>query len=114
MAEISSNTSKVKAPTWTGASGEIAILVSRGEPNRTDLQMEQAVADQAMRYLRSHTRDHHGISDVALALMVQLIAKDYITPPGSRLVALDREHVLAFAKVARKRLRELEAGHDGS
>lgn len=106
---MAENTSKVKYPDWTGADGEIAILVSRGEPNRTDLQMEQAVADQAMRYLRSHTRDHHGISDVALALMVQLIAKDYITPPGTRLVALDREHVLAYANVAKKRLGELAA-----
>lgn len=112
MPDVSSNTSKVKDPVWTGASGETAILVSRGEPNRTDLQMEQAVADQARRYLTGFTRDHHGISDVALALMVQLIAKDYITPAGTRLVALDREHVVAYAKVAKKRLGELEEHRD--
>lgn len=102
------NVSYVVPPKWTGANGEIAILVSRGEPRRTNLQMEQAVAAQVQDYLL-----HYGsrkASPVLIALATQLIAGDYITPVGSQHVTLTREHLLAYAQVARKDLGEAAKG----
>lgn len=105
---VSENISTVKDPKWTGAVGETAILVSRGEPNRSNLQMEQAVADQARRYLAQFSQNHTDApSDVVLALAVQLIATDYIKPPGIRTLRLTREHLLKYVEVAEKKLKEI-------
>lgn len=104
------NTSKVRPPTWTGASGEMAVLVSRGEPNRSDLQMEQAVAEQVQMYLVHHA-SWVGANPVLIALSVQLIAEDYITDQlGTRKVALTREHLLAYVQVAKAKLTEAGSG----
>lgn len=99
------NVSHVVPPKWAGANGEIAILVSRGEPRRTNLQMEQAVAAQVQDYLL-HYGDRKA-SPVLIALATQLIAEDHITPDGKQAVALTREHLFAYAQVARKSLGEL-------
>jgi hypothetical protein len=96
----------MRTPTWTGADGEMAVIVSRGDPRRSDLQMEQAVAGQLRDYLMHHGKGQH--PPTLLALITQLIAKDYITPDGSQQVTLTREHLLAYVQVARERLGELE------
>lgn len=102
------NTSPVPNPQWTGAPGECAIVVSRGEPRRTDIQMELAVAEQMRNYLLHFTDEKP--SELLLAITTQLIAEDGITPVGRQNVELTREHVLAYLVWGRKRLSELEAG----
>jgi hypothetical protein len=104
------NQSKVKNPSWTGADGEYAVVVSRGEPNRTDLQMEQAAARQIEQYLPHYTKVKP--DQLVVALAVQLIAKDYIIPPGSRTLALTREHLLKYIEVAADRVRQLQGDTD--
>lgn len=106
MPQQAVNTAKVKDPQWAGRDGEYAIIVPRGEPRRTDLQMEQAVADQARRYL-ARTK-HRPPSDLVLAIAVQLIAKDYITPVGSQGVRLTNKHLDLFVKAAAKKVGELK------
>lgn len=99
------NTAKVKDPKWEGRDEEYAIIVPRGDPRRTDLQMEQVVADQARRYL-AQTK-HKPPSDLVLAIAVQLIAADYITPVGSQGVRLANKHLDLFLKEASKKVQEL-------
>jgi hypothetical protein len=87
----------------------MAILVSRGEPRRSDLQMEQAVAGQVQDYLLHYGKaTFKTVTPVLIALTTQLIAEDYISPVGSQYVRLTREHLFAFAQVARTRLGEVE------
>lgn len=102
----------VRRPLWAGAAGEMAVVVSRGEPRRSDLQMEQAVAGQVRDYLLHYSRVK--VTDVLVAVTVQLIAQDYITPDGSQGVTLTREHLLAFAKVAKEKVSTLMEGQYAS
>lgn len=88
----------------------MAVVVSRGEPRRTNLQMEQAVADQARRYLAQHTTVRASTSGLAISVAVQLIAEDHINDEGAQAVMLTREHLLAYVKVARSRLGEVRKG----
>lgn len=103
------NVSAIRDPNWTGDPNEYVIVVSRGEPRRTDTQMQQGVYSQATRYVKEFLAEL-AVSDVALALAVQLIANDYITPGGAQQVTLSRSHFLAFLDVAQKKLNE--AAHD--
>lgn len=98
----------MRRPLWTGAAGEMAVVVARGEPRRSDLEMEQAVAGQARDYLLHYCRVR--VTDVLVAVTVQLIAEDYITPDGSQGVTLTREHLLAFVKVAKEKVGTLLEG----
>lgn len=104
------NSSDVKDPKWTGQEGPHGwvVGVSRGEPRRTNGQMQQAVYGQVQRYLELIDME---VSDVARALAVQLIAKDHIDPPGSQDVRLQRFHLLLYVGKATAALGELEA-HD--
>lgn len=106
------NTELVQNPSWTGRAGEYAIIVGRGEPARTDLQMEQAVAKQMRDYVLHYTSARP--SDVVFALTTQLIARDYIAPAGLRTVTLTRELLLDLVAVAQANLGELEAGDAAS
>lgn len=103
------NVSKVRDPAWNREDG-MALVVSRGEPRRSNLQVQQAAADQARRYLDGYTDLQ--VSDIALALTVQLIAADHIDPPGKQMLALPREHFLLYVAAAQRKLGEL-AKHDG-
>lgn len=90
----SSNTSKVKDPKWT-AEDELAypIVVSRGEPRRSDEQMYDAVKDQISGY-----REALGtpISDEHAHLAAAAIALDYVYKPGAQGVILTREQVRIY------------------
>lgn len=99
------NGSKVADPKWKGLDEEYAIVVARGEPRRSNLQMEQAVAGQARRYLGQFT--HKPPSDLVLALAVRLIAESYIDPQGSQGVTLTNKHLRLFVDKAAKQIGEL-------
>ena len=98
-------TAQVKDPKWTGADGEMAIVVSRGEPRRTDVQMQRAVYGQISRYLAGHTE--LDVSDFAISMTSQLIAQDYIEPEGSQGVMLNREHLIGYVALAQRKLNQL-------
>lgn len=99
------NTSTVRDPKWTGVDGEYAIVVSRGEPRRTDEEMRAAVLVQIGRYQRDHA--DHGRAAIGRALTygearraADLIAADYINGPGMQGVALTREHLFKYLVIA--------------
>lgn len=105
----SKNVSDVRDPKWTGGEGEWAIAVSRGEPRRSDIQMEVAVAGQARRYLSKY--DGLDMGDVNIAFAARLIAVDHIEPEGKQGVQLTNTHLRAYVDEARKRLTAA-AEHD--
>lgn len=94
------NVSKVKDPKWSGRDKEIAVLVSRGEPRRTNEQMVRAVVGQVERYLLGYVDEFDGTNLDMVERAVELIAKDYIHPVGSGRVWLQREHLLLFVRAA--------------
>jgi hypothetical protein len=105
------NTSAVKDPKWTGEESDSAfvIVVSRGEPRRSNGQMQQGVYGQVRRYLELTKVE---VSEVGAALAVQLIANDYIDPVGSQGVMLTRKSLRLYVEKAQGVLGELEE-HDG-
>lgn len=94
------NTAAVRDPHWTGAPGETAIAVSRGEPRRTDRQMTDAVTAQTDRYLTAHG-DLEPLTVALITETVRMITADHITPTGSQSITLTREHLHAYAAAAR-------------
>lgn len=94
-------------PKWSTEPGTMAIAVGRGEPARTGLEMEKAVSEQATEYLTHFVTGTY--SPVEIALTVQLIAKDHITPRVNQGVTLSREHFLLYAEAAKKQLGEVKA-----
>lgn len=87
----------------------MAVVVSRGEPRRDNLQMEQAVAEQIRGYRSAGFVTD--VDDMDLARAVQLIAEDYITPVGSQAVVLNREHLLHYLWMGRQKVDELREAH---
>lgn len=65
-----------ESPLWQGVDGEIAVSVNRGEPRRTNLQMQRAVYAQAGAYLERWTDLQLDMLDLALA--VQRISDDLL------------------------------------
>lgn len=98
------NSSQVRRPRWTGQPGEVAVLVTRGEPRRDDGQVEAAVRGQVQDYLATHT--DRQLDGGQLAAVVYLIVKDHVWPVGAQRVLLDREHLLAYVDTALARLAE--------
>lgn len=94
------NTAKVRNPRWTGLAGEMAIIVSRGEPRRTNEQVFEAVMGQVADYLADFT-DEDATAELVEATC-ELIAKDYIEPEGSQGVFQTRESLLLFVGRARE------------
>lgn len=88
-------------PRWTGANNEWPILISRGEPRRTDEQMVAALSDDVTGYLAGYT-DEDLTSD-EVRRVVDLIAEDYVYPRGSQGLQLQRDHLLAYVRVMRQR-----------
>jgi hypothetical protein len=95
------NNSRVRRPKWTGTDGECAVVVSRGEPRRTDREMWRWLDDQVHAYLAAHGDEQDAGVAAAAA---QLIMADRVWPEGSQGVFLTREHVLAYAVQAREKL----------
>lgn len=98
------NASKVRNPKWTGDKYEYAVVVSRGEPRRTDKQMFDAVHEQATRYLVLY--EPHVFSVGAVAQAMALIARDHIFRQGAQGVALTRAHLVRYVEVAANPLQE--------
>lgn len=95
----------MRDPNWTGVDGETAIAVSRGEPRRSDVEMQQAVFDQIQRYLAGLAAEV-AAGDFVVSMTSQLIAQDHIEPDGAQGVWLTREHLLKYVEVARTKLTE--------
>lgn len=98
------NVSSVRDPKWTGADGEYAVVVGRGEPRRSDEQLREIVGDQVERYMTQFGDKQYTVQ--VLDLTVDLIAHDYIDPVGSQSVMLTREHLFAFVRLAMGKLME--------
>lgn len=100
------NTSAVKDPKWTGREGEPAVVVSRGEPRRSDQQVYDVVLHQATEYVTHHS----GVPAPAhvIKAAVDLIAEGYIFKLGSQSVVLMREHLLRYVEIARERTESNE------
>lgn len=101
------NNSEPRRPHWTGKDGEWAIIVSRGEPRRSNLDMERTVARMTENYLAFL---HKPVDRLVLALGVQLIAIDHITPVGSQGVMLKKEHLRAYLDLAKKQVGTIKKG----
>lgn len=100
-------------PFWSGKTGETAIHALRGLPRRSNLEMEQTVARQTEQYLPHFTALR--VDAVVIALTVQLIAADHITPVSKRnaAVLLSREELIAYVRDAAARVRGLKGdSHD--
>jgi hypothetical protein len=82
---------------------DVAINVSRADTD-SNLLVERAVAKQVSDYLLHYTRVRQRGNAVLLALVVQLIAAERVTPAGSGDVVLTREELLAYVKQAQLRL----------
>jgi hypothetical protein len=90
----------VRHPKWTGVAGEWAVVVSRGEPHRSNVAMRALVALQVTRYLR----EYGGDPEVAVVgRVLDLITRDCIEVVGSQGVLLTREHLLKYVEVASRR-----------
>lgn len=100
------NVSQARDPKWTGAEGEYAVIVSRGEPRRTDEQVYDVVRGQIERYLLGFTDDFDGDLEVVYGA-TELIAQDYIYPLGSQGVRLQRESILKYVQTAKQKLGKL-------
>ncbi len=99
------NNATARDPKWTGKEGETAVLVSRGEPSRTDVQMQQVAYSQIERYLAQYTEVENQ-SPLLTSLTSQLIAQDHIKP-GVRTLHLNREHLLAYVGLAQQKIEQL-------
>lgn len=97
---------------WSGKIGEMVIHAVRGVPRRSNLEMEQTVARQAEAYLPHFTTLR--VDPVVIALAVQLIAADHITPVSKRheTVLLSREELIGYVRDAVSRIHHLKESGD--
>lgn len=87
------NTSEHRSPRWTGGAGEWAIVVSRGEPARTDAQVAEIVRQQVRDYLRTWASAVADLVDVDA--VAEWAVHDHVRPGAG--VVLSREHLLRYA-----------------
>lgn len=96
------NVGKVRDPNWTGQGNEIAVMVSRGEPRRTDEQMVDAISSQIERYLLGYQNEVDATDLVMIGRVVDLIAADYVYggSGGSGSVWFFRDHLMKYVRLA--------------
>lgn len=94
------NVSKVRDPKWTGKGNELVVMVSRGEPRRTNEQMIEAVSGQIERYLLGFQDEFDGSDPDLIGRAVEMIAKDYIYHAGAGSVWFLRDHLMLFVRKA--------------
>lgn len=84
---------------------EPVIEVTRD--GRSDLDVERAVANQLRHWLAGHARRAGRFNELEIALAVQLLAADHISPQGSGDVRLSRDVVLTYLTEAAKKIQEM-------
>lgn len=97
------NVSNVKRPKWMADDTLVwVIIVSRGEPRRTDEQMYAEVLDQVKGYT---TAIGQPISDDMAERVTAAIADDYIYPTGSPGVQIYRASMQVYLSRAKKEVQ---------
>jgi hypothetical protein len=99
------NTSRVTKPRWMTTDHEpreqfdFVIMVSRGEPRRSDEQMHDGVLEQVRAWqLRFNPQDPAQVADLAAAV----IAIKHIYPDGSQSVQVNRDLLDVYLAQARR------------
>lgn len=101
------NISAVSRPNWTGEQMDTAVVVSRGEPRRTDVQMAAAIREQVRDYLATYPPRLPSNAEVAPAVLETVadqVAAELSELPGRNAI-LFREHLLLYLGVAIERVQ---------